>query len=66
MKAKHSIRAFSRAMPTTGMVRSRLNRRPTEAERAYVRAKARQAARAMFKADLRRESTASEDEAPCE
>ena len=66
MKAKHSIRAFRRTMPTLDMVRSRVNRRPTEAERAYVRARARQAARATFEADLRRESTASEDEAPCE
>lgn len=52
-------------MRATDIVRGGLDRRPTEAEHAYVRAKARQAARAMFEANLRRENSASEDEAPC-
>jgi len=66
MGAKTLTRAFPHTMPFSGILRSRLNRRPTEAERAYVRAKARQAARAIFEAELRRERTGSEDESPCE
>jgi hypothetical protein len=62
MSGKPSILALRPAMPTTGTAAAREDRRPTDAERAYVRAKARQAARAMFEAEQQHEK----DEAPCE
>jgi hypothetical protein len=62
MGNKPSIFALYPALPTDGTTAAREDRRPTDAERAYVRAKARQAALAMFEAEQQR----GKDEAPCE
>jgi hypothetical protein len=53
MSAKSSVLPFRRAMPIPAGVRVDDARRPTEAEREYVRARAREAARAIFEAELR-------------
>ena len=66
MSAKSSFLAFRPAMPTSGIVRADQDRRPTEAECEYVRARARQAALAIFEAKQRRASTAAPNEVSCE
>lgn len=53
-------------MPIAGIVRNARSRRPTEAERTYVRARARQAAKTMFDEEQRRGTAAPEEEATCE
>jgi hypothetical protein len=63
---KFSILAVRSPMPV-GVVWTAQDRRPTEAERAYVRAKARQAARAIFEVEQQSGSaTTPKGEAPCE
>ncbi len=64
MAAQSSILAFPPPKPT-GVVWAGTDPRPTEAERAYVRARARQAAQAIFEAEQRGSGTVP-DEVPCE
>ena len=67
MAAQSSILAFPPTKPSSGVEWAGKDRRPTEAERAYVRAKARQAARAIFEAERHRGiTTAVTGEVPCE
>jgi hypothetical protein len=66
MRFKKSIFASGPTMPIAGIVRNARSRRPTEAERTYVRARARQAAKTMFDEEQRRGTAAPEEEATCE
>jgi hypothetical protein len=66
MNSKSSILAFRSTAQTTGVVLTDKGPRPTEAERAYVRARARQAARATFEAERHESVTTPEGEVPCE
>ncbi len=68
MSAKSSILRFSSAMPShTASARTEQDRRPTDAEKAYVRAIARHAAQAFFETEQQGASPAApKDEVPCE
>lgn len=66
MSAKSSILTFRRPMPNPASVRTGEDRRPTEAEREYVRARAREAARALFEAELRGALVAGGEVDSCE
>lgn len=65
MKAKSSVLSFRATMPTAAVKRGE-DRRPTEAERAYVRAKARQAAQAIFEDERPWRHTDTPDLHSCE
>jgi hypothetical protein len=62
MGAKPSIFTHRPPASTVGAVVRVEDRQPTDAERAYARAKARQAAQATFDAEQR----LGKDDAPCE
>lgn len=64
MRAKSSILSFRPLMPI-GNSRTVKDRRPTAAERAYVRAKARQAAQAIFEIE-RCANPEHRSDPPCE
>lgn len=57
MGAMSSIPKARLKLPPSTSTQADKDRQPTEAERAYVRARARQAARAMFEAEQRGENT---------
>lgn len=65
MGVKSSILSFRTTPPTVAVTRGE-DRRPTEAERAYVRAKARQAAQALFEDERPWRHTDTPDSHRCE
>jgi hypothetical protein len=66
MMSAKSILAFRQRMPVLSGVRVDVTRRATEAELEYVRARAREAARADFAAEQRLEGRAVDEEPSCE
>jgi len=66
MVFKSSILAFRSATPTAHVRPTGEDRRPTDAEREYVRARARQAAKAMVEMEQRQQVLAPDKVTPCE
>ena len=66
MSAKSSVLPFRRTTPRQLVGSEDDTRRPTEAEREYVRARARDAARAIFEAEQRNTPPAGDEVDVCE